>query len=125
MYRGYFYMGCYGASSPKRHVIWSNDYDFVERIISAGGYLSATQRAQMASHALANHTVDPVTGKKRFTGVKKKLKDSQTLTCKQNVQCTSLTCTSRLRQCSKYAGSHTANLGYLNLKQEPIPANIA
>ena len=71
-------MGCFGSGTPKRHVIWSNDRSFIETLIKAGGYLSTTQRDHMAGQALATHKVDPRTGKKQFTGVKKRLKNSQT-----------------------------------------------
>ena len=77
VYRGYFWMGCFDASSSKRHVIWSNDHGFVDSIIAAGGYLSHAQKQSLCSRALVNHTTDPRTGRKRFTGVKKALKASQ------------------------------------------------
>ena len=44
----------------------------------------------MAGHALANHSVDPVTGRKRYTGIKKNLKGSQTIGCTKTVQFTNL-----------------------------------
>ena len=72
-------MGCYGGESAKRHVIWSNDKEFIDSIVTSGGFLSHTAKQALAGRALAIHTRDPVTGKKTFTGVRKNLKQSQNL----------------------------------------------
>ena len=81
VYRGYFYMGCFQGQTMKRHVIWSNDCKFIRSIVAAGGFLSASAKQALAGRALVIHKTDPVTGQKRFTGVKKRLKDSQSLVC--------------------------------------------
>ena len=74
-------MGCFGGQTPKRHIIWSNHYDFVNDIIMAGGFLSETARQSLASTALVARKIHPVTGKKCFTGVRKSLKKSQSFAC--------------------------------------------
>ena len=72
-------MACFDGSSAKRHKIWSNDASFIGDIISRGGYLSHTAKSHLASAALVTQRVDPRTGIRTFTGVKKKLKASQIL----------------------------------------------
>ena len=72
-------MGCYGGEFAKRHVVWSNDRAYIDSIITNGGFLSHTAKQALAGRALAIHSRDPVTGKKTFTGVKKNLKQSQSL----------------------------------------------
>ena len=72
-------MGCFGGESVKRHVVWSNDYEFIDGLIAAGGFLSAAARQALSGRALASHARDPKTGKKTFTGIRKRLKDSQSL----------------------------------------------
>ena len=80
-------MGCFEGETAKRHCIWSNDYAFVKSIVASGGYLSVPAKAALSRRALATSTVDPITGKKSFTGVKKKLKASQSLACIDMVGC--------------------------------------
>ena len=79
VYRGYFYMGCFQGQTMKRHVIWSNDFQFIRSIVDAGGFLSTAAKQALSGRALAVHKTDPITGQKKFTGVKKRLKDSQSL----------------------------------------------
>ena len=76
VWRGYFYAGRFGAASPKRHLCWSNDEGFVNELLARGGYLSATDRAKIATR-LSKKTMKH--GVPAFTGVKKLLKQSQPL----------------------------------------------
>ena len=71
-------MGKFGASTPKRQLGWSNDYDFIDGLVRSGGFLSAAEKQQLADVKLAvTHTNKH--GKSVYTGVKKKLKESQLL----------------------------------------------
>ena len=74
-------MGAFESSTAKRHVIWSNDERFISRIVEAGGYLSLEQKKALAGQALCTNKVDPRTGRKTFTGIKKRVKASQTFAC--------------------------------------------
>ena len=65
-------MGAFESATAKRHVIWSNDERFISRIVEAGGYLSLEQKKALAGQALCTNKVDPRTGRKTFTGVKKR-----------------------------------------------------
>lgn len=74
-------MGKFGASSSKRHVAWSNDEEFIATLIKEGGYMSREEKDMITKAKLAHTWVDPSSGKKKFQGVKKTLKASQTLVC--------------------------------------------
>ena len=65
----------------QRHVIWSNDYNFIQSILDSGGFLSLAAKQALTGRALVIHKTDPLTGQKKFTGVKKRLKDSQWSVC--------------------------------------------
>ena len=80
-------MGCFQGDTAKRHVIWSNDFSFVSDIVAAGGFLSEAAKQALCGRALATHSRDPVTGNKKFSGVKKNLKQSQPLACFQGFGC--------------------------------------
>ena len=71
-------MGKFGALTPKRQLGWSNDFKFIDGLVSSGGYLSAAEKEQLAGIKLAvSHTNK--SGKTVYSGVKKNLKDSQLL----------------------------------------------
>ena len=78
VYRGYWWMACFGGPSPKRHVGWSNDKGFVEMIMDQGGYLSVDERRALGESKLTKKGVSGM-GKPTYTGVKKFLKQSQLL----------------------------------------------
>ena len=69
-------MGKFGARSPKRHVGWSNDEEFIGALVSSGGYLSVAEKNKLGQHKLAK-TVRKATGKVTYTGLKDNLKASQ------------------------------------------------
>ena len=72
-------MARFDGNTPKRHVIWSNDEQFIAKIVEQGGYLSALDKRSLSGMALATNKIDPKTGRKVFTGVRKRLKASQNL----------------------------------------------
>ena len=69
-------MAKFGALSPKRHIGWSNDEDFIGGLVSSGGYLSEAEKAKLGEHKLAK-TVRKACGKVTYTGLKENLKRSQ------------------------------------------------
>ena len=71
-------MAKFGAPSPKRQIGWSNDEDFIRRIVAQGGYLSQEEKKCLVNPALAKRGVN-MAGKSTYTGVKKTLKESQYL----------------------------------------------
>ena len=79
VWRGYFYMGRFGAGTPKRHVVWSSDEQFVAELVRQGGYLSKAEKDALCGAKTARSYEDPRTGQRRHVGVKKTLKQSQKL----------------------------------------------
>ena len=62
-------MGCFGAATPKRHTVWSND-DFIKKLVEQGGYLSKKQRLENCKgEPLVDRYVDK-RGLKRVKGNK-------------------------------------------------------
>ena len=73
-------MGHFGQLSCKRHVGFSNARSFLESITARGGFLTNEQRELMTKHVLAKQNQNRSRfGKRTFSGVKKNLKQSQTL----------------------------------------------
>ena len=77
VWRGQWYMGCFGGPSPKRHVGWSSDEGFMRQLMERGGFLSASDRDQLAARLAKRGTSKGGAG--TFTGCKKLLKQSQNL----------------------------------------------
>ena len=72
-----FWMGVFGHPSPKRHLIWSNDQGLLETINDKAGYMSREDQ-QTKDQKLVHSYVDN-NGKRRCTGIRSKLKESQRL----------------------------------------------
>ena len=70
-------MGKFGGPTPKRHMGWSNDEQFMQDLMARGGYMSVAERKDIGTAQLVRR------GKNRggmptFTGAKQ-LKKSQSL----------------------------------------------
>jgi len=70
-------MGNFGAATPKRHRLWSNDEDLLNKIASRAGYMSRQQQGSFTTKTTRKY-VDR-RGVKRCVGIKKVLKESQNL----------------------------------------------
>ena len=70
-----WYMGKFQGPSPKRHVGWSNDEQFMQQIVTRGGYLSIPERQALGESKLVRKDVK--NGKKTFSGNKTALRASQ------------------------------------------------
>ena len=68
-------MGKFQGPSPKRHVGWSNDEQFMQQIVTRGGYLSISERQALGESKLVRKVVK--NGKPTFSGNKKLLRASQ------------------------------------------------
>ena len=79
VWRGYFYMGRFGAGTPKRHVVWSPDENFVANLVREGGHMCKPEREALCGAKTARSYIDPKTGQRRHVGVKNTLKESQKL----------------------------------------------
>ncbi|CAJ1350123.1 unnamed protein product, partial [Effrenium voratum] len=80
VWRGYWWMGVFGAPSAKRHCGWSNDEGFIGQLVAEGGYLSKREREAVTSAKLTRSYVDEQ-GRRKFVGQKLQLKRSQPLSC--------------------------------------------
>ena len=76
-----FYMGLFGGSSPKRHVLWSNCKTFLQRVTEDKQYMPmAHQKALSAANPkpLVKKTIDKQ-GRRRHAGIRENLRASQIL----------------------------------------------
>ena len=86
VYRQFFWMGRLGAPTPKRSVLYSSS----KAIFTFRQFARLSKKdREKCKAALAKSSLDPRTGKTRFSGVKKKLKASQCLSI-HNVRLISL-----------------------------------
>ena len=69
-------MAKFGGPSPKRHLGFSNDANFIQQLLDRGGYLSQDERRALGESRLTKRGVSSA-GKTTYTGVKKFLKQSQ------------------------------------------------
>ena len=76
IFRISFWLAKFGAKSPKRLKLFSNSSGIGK---FRTGKLSKQQREKLP-HRLASYKIDPITGKKTYTGNKALLKESQTET---------------------------------------------
>ncbi|CAK8989880.1 unnamed protein product [Durusdinium trenchii] len=74
-YKTTFWMGNFGHSSCKSHMVWSNDEGMLNQLVEAAGYMSAADKAQKTTKLV--RTYIDCNGKRRCTGLKKELKESQ------------------------------------------------
>ena len=75
-------MGLFGQLSSKRHIGFSNARSLLAAITAKGGYMSVAERENMTKVALATHNSSKSKfGRRTFTGVKKRLKQSQIPDC--------------------------------------------
>ena len=73
-------MAHFGQLSAKKHVGFSNAKSLLAAITARAGYLSNVDREMMTKHVLAKSSQNRSKfAKKSFSGVKKNLKQSQTL----------------------------------------------
>ena len=70
-------MGKFGAPTPKRHMGWSNDEEFMQDLMARGGYLSTAECKEIGAAQLVRRGKNKG-GVPTFTGAKQ-LKKSQTL----------------------------------------------
>lgn len=75
VFSGRFYMGIFGANTPKRHVLYSNDEELLNQILAKAGYMSREAQQQCPGATTIKY-VDK-RGVKRCTGIKQALRDSQ------------------------------------------------
>ena len=81
-----WYMGFFGQLSCKRHIGYSNARSLLAAITAKGGYMTVAEREQMTKVALAEHKRSRSRfGQRTFTGVQKKLKQSQMPDCNYTV----------------------------------------
>ena len=75
-----WYMAHFGQLSAKKHIGFSNAQSLLRAIASRAGYLSVADREKMTKTVIAKNSQNRSKfAKKSFTGVKKNLKQSQTL----------------------------------------------
>lgn len=77
-----FYMGRFGASSPKRHKVWSNDKAILEMLHHRAGFMSRQQQQACSTTKLVRTYFDK-NGVKRCVGIKENLRNSQYLVRKR------------------------------------------
>lgn len=58
-------------------MVWSNDEGMLNQLVEAAGYMSAADKAQKTTKLV--RTYIDCNGKRRCTGLKKELKESQNL----------------------------------------------
>ena len=68
-------MGKFQGPTPKRHVGWSNDEQFMQQILTRGGYLSVHERQALGESKLVRKGLK--NGKATFSGNKRLLQASQ------------------------------------------------
>ena len=71
-------MGKFCGPSPKKHLGWSNDEEFMKGIVARGGFLTTAERDAFGQTKLVTKR-SKADGSMAFTGVKKLLKQSQKL----------------------------------------------
>ena len=76
-------MGKFKGPSPKRHLGWSNDEEFMQQLMTRGGYLSVVERQALGESRLCKR--GNKAGKASFTGCKQLLKQSQIFVCNNPV----------------------------------------
>ena len=74
-------MAKFGGPTPKRHLGFSNDEEFMGTLMKHGGYLSIQERLRLGKSKLTKRGMSGTTNKPTFTGCKKHLKQSQCLAC--------------------------------------------
>ena len=72
-------MGKFKGPSPKRHLGWSNDEEFMQQLMTRGGYLSSAERQRLGESKLCKKSQRQ--GRPTFTGCKQLLKQSQSFIC--------------------------------------------
>ena len=72
-FRAAWFMGKFGGPSPKKHLGWSNDEEFMAQIIARGGF---AERQAFGESKLVKKS-SKSDGTMAFTGCKKLLKQSQ------------------------------------------------
>ena len=77
-YTGMFYMGKYNGPTPKRHKLWSNDEGLLNEILAEAGQMTRQEMSRCRGDALVKKYTDKH-GVQRYQGVKKNLKESQSL----------------------------------------------
>ena len=77
VYTATFYMGNFGAATPKRHKLWSNDEELLNKIAYRAGYMS--RQIQGSFTTKTTHKYVDKRGVKRCVGIKQALKNSQNL----------------------------------------------
>ena len=70
-------MGKYKAPTPKRTIGWSNDKEFIQQLISRGGFLTPTERSRLTAELVGRKR--NAAGVLTFTGKAKVLQQSQLL----------------------------------------------
>ena len=68
-------MGKFGGPSPKRHMGFSNDEEFMQQLMDRGGFMSLAERQALGESKLTKK--GSKFGCRTFTGCKKMLKQSQ------------------------------------------------
>ena len=68
-------MGKFGGPSPKRHMGFSNDEEFMQQLMDRGGFMSLAERQALGESKLTKK--GSKFGCPAFTGCKKMLKQSQ------------------------------------------------
>lgn len=76
-WRTTFWMGKFGSASPKMHVIWSNDFGFLEMVHARAGHMPRSEQKEKSEKLVK--TYFDKQGNRRHVGIKNKLKNSQTL----------------------------------------------
>lgn len=72
-----FWMGQFCSTSPKPHIIYSNDEVLVQRISERAGYMSREDQARLPTRT--SKTYKDRFGVKRCVGLKKEMRESQHL----------------------------------------------
>ena len=72
-----FYMGRFGAASPKRHRVWSNDVGLLAPLAQRAGYMSRQEQQQCGTKTTTKYTDKH--GVRRHVGNKEALRQSQHL----------------------------------------------
>ena len=77
VYHTGFWMGKFNKSSPKRHLVWSNDQPLLHDLYARAGTMTKQEMASKPDKLVKTYT--DKCGVKRCVGDKKKLKESQKL----------------------------------------------
>lgn len=70
-------MGVFNSTSPKPHIIYSNDQIIIQRISERAGYMSREDQARLPTRT--SRTYKDGFGVKRCVGLKKEMRESQQL----------------------------------------------